>query len=60
MNHAKSLEAEAKAESGVHVLGESSQVEFRRMRRLEREDIVILFLSAILIIATLWLASKIL
>jgi hypothetical protein len=32
----------------------------RRLRQLEKEDIVILVLSAILVVATFWLATKIL
>jgi hypothetical protein len=41
-------------------MGEASNLEFRQTGGLEKEDIVILVLSAILVVATVWLAAAVL
>jgi hypothetical protein len=46
--------------SGVKMAGRMPEPEYKSLGKLEREDIVILFLSVILVIATLWLATEVL
>jgi hypothetical protein len=60
MNHVESAQGKASTPTGVKALGESSERDYRPMGQLEREDMVILFLSVILIIATVWLATTVL
>ena len=40
--------------------GRPADLDYRRVGRLEKEDVVIIILSAILVVATLWLASYVL
>ena len=58
MNYAETGDCETSVASRVDAVGESS--EYRRVGQLEKEDIGILFLYVILIVATMWLASRIL
>jgi len=60
MNYAESVRGKTSVPSRVNAVGESFQEEYRRMGQLEKEDIIILFLSVILIIATIWLATRVL
>jgi hypothetical protein len=57
MNHTESGQGRT---SGVNVAGESIQAGYGRAGQLEKEDFVVLFLSIILIVATMWLAAKVL
>ncbi|MGA2985163.1 MAG: hypothetical protein ABSG32_15235 [Terriglobia bacterium] len=60
MNHVESAPGKANIPTGVTAMGGSSARDYRPMGQLEREDIVILFLSVILSIATVWLATTVL
>jgi len=60
MNHAEIAQGKTNVPIRVIARGESSDPEYRPKDQLEKEDIVILFLSVILIIATVWLATAVL
>jgi hypothetical protein len=48
------------AQDPLPAVGDISDQGYKRVGQLEREDIVILVLSAILVVATFWLATRIL
>jgi hypothetical protein len=54
--HDRSLDAR----NPLTAAGDVPDAGYKRLRQLEKEDIVILVLSAILVVATFWLATKIL
>jgi hypothetical protein len=60
MDHAESGQDKTGAMRSVNAMVEPMPVEESWLGLLEKEDIVILFLSAVLIVATVWLAARIL
>lgn len=59
-NHAEIAQGKTNAPNLVKAVGESFDPRYRPTGQLETEDIVILILSIILIIATAWLATTVL
>jgi hypothetical protein len=60
IKHAESAQGKTDGPNRVKGVGGSSDPVPRPSGQLEKDDIIILFLSVILIIATVWLATRIL
>jgi len=60
MNHSESSEGKTSVPNHVNAAGEFSPAKYGWAGQLEKEDVVILFLSFILIVATTLLATRVL
>ena len=60
INHAGSAQVKSDTVHNMKVGGESLDLEYPRAGQFEKEDIIILVLSLILIAATAWLATAVL
>jgi hypothetical protein len=60
IKHFESARGEIDASAGLKASRESSDPAQKRLGQLEKEDFIILFLSVVLVVAAIWLATRIL
>ncbi|MGO8817181.1 MAG: hypothetical protein ACLQVG_21265 [Terriglobia bacterium] len=60
INHVESAPVKGDASDSLKAQRESPGTVQKRLGQLEKEDFIILFLSAVLVVAAIWLATRIL